>query len=66
MEMGYLTALHVRLGAKFGDLHAKDSHSFRNRLITSTPSYGGPLRSQATPQLRRSNAALSTPVERYA
>ena len=33
MEMGYLTVLHVRLGAKFGDLHAKDSYSFRNRLI---------------------------------
>jgi hypothetical protein len=33
MEMGYLTVLHVRLGAKIGDLHAKDSHSFRKRLI---------------------------------
>ena len=33
MEMGYLTVLHVSLGAKFGDLHAKDSHSFCNRLI---------------------------------
>ena len=31
--MGYLTALHARLGAKIGDLHAKDSNSFRNRLI---------------------------------
>ena len=30
MEMGYLTVLYVRLGAKIGDLHAKDSHSFRN------------------------------------
>ena len=35
MEMGYLTVLHVRLGAKIGDLHAKDSNSFRNRLIRS-------------------------------
>ena len=33
MEMGYLTALHARLGAKIGDLHAKDSNSFCNRLI---------------------------------
>ena len=33
MEIGYLTALHARLGAKIGDLHAKDSNSFRNRLI---------------------------------
>ena len=33
MEMGYLTVLHVGLGAKIGDLHAKDSHSFCNRLI---------------------------------
>ena len=24
-EMGYLTVLHVRLGAKIGDRHAKDS-----------------------------------------
>ena len=33
MEMGYLTVLHVRLGAKIGDLHAKDSNSFRNKLM---------------------------------
>ena len=33
MEMGYLTGLHVRLGAKIGDLHAKDSHSFRNKQV---------------------------------
>ena len=33
MEMGYLTVLHVRLGAKIGNLHAKDSHSFRNEQI---------------------------------
>jgi hypothetical protein len=36
VEMGYLTVLHVRLGAKIRDLHAKDSHSFCNgplRLI---------------------------------
>jgi len=32
-EMGYLTVLHVSLGAKIGDLHAKDSHSFRKRQI---------------------------------
>ena len=31
--MGYLTAPQLRLGAKIGDLHAKDSHSFRKRLI---------------------------------
>jgi len=30
MEMGYLMVLHVRLGAKIGDLHAKDSNSFCN------------------------------------
>ena len=35
MEMGYLTVLHVGLGAKIGDLHAKDSNSFRNRLIVA-------------------------------
>ena len=33
MEMGYLTVLHVSLGAKIGDLHAKDSHSFCNGQI---------------------------------
>ena len=33
MEMGYLTVLHVRLGAKIGNLHAKDSHSFCNKQI---------------------------------
>ena len=33
MEIGYLTVLYVGLGAKIGDLHAKDSHSFCNRLI---------------------------------
>ena len=33
MEMGYLTVLYVRLGAKIGDLHAKDSYSFRKRQI---------------------------------
>ena len=32
-KMGYLTVLHVRLGAKIGELHAKDSHSFRNKQI---------------------------------
>jgi hypothetical protein len=25
MEMGYLMVLHIRLGAKIGDLHARDS-----------------------------------------
>ena len=35
--MGYLTVLHVRLGANFGDLHAKDSSSFCNRLISHAP-----------------------------
>ena len=33
MEMGYLTVLHVRLGTKIGDLHAKDSNSFCKRQI---------------------------------
>jgi len=33
MEMGYLTVLHVRSGAKIGDLHAKDSNAFCKRLI---------------------------------
>jgi len=37
VEMGYLTVLHVRLGAKIRDLHAKDSHSFRNEQIASSP-----------------------------
>ena len=31
--MGSLTVLHIRLGAKIRDLHAKDSYSFRKRLI---------------------------------
>jgi len=31
VEMGFLTVLHGRLGAKTGDLRAKDSHSFRNK-----------------------------------
>src|SRR6266566_4347690 len=35
MGMGHLTVLHVRLGAKIWDLHAKDSNSFRNRLMTA-------------------------------
>ena len=33
MEMGYLMVLHVGLGAKIADLHAKDSNSFYNKLI---------------------------------
>ena len=33
MEIGYLTVLHVRLGANFGDLHAKDFSAFRKRQI---------------------------------
>jgi hypothetical protein len=33
--MGYLMVLHVSLGAKFGDLHAKDSHSFCNKQMRS-------------------------------
>ena len=32
-EMGYLTGLHVRLGAKIGDRHAKDSNAFRKQQI---------------------------------
>ena len=35
-EMGYLTVLHVRLGAKIGDRHAKDSNAFRKRLMVRT------------------------------
>jgi hypothetical protein len=34
VEIDYLTVLYVGLGAKIGDLHAKDSNLFRNRLIT--------------------------------
>ena len=33
-EMGYFTVLHVRFGAKFGDLHAKDSSSFCTQQMT--------------------------------
>ena len=33
MEMGYLMVLHVRLGANFGNLHAKDSNAFCKRQI---------------------------------
>jgi hypothetical protein len=36
VEMGYLTVLYIGLGAKIGDPHAKNSNSFRNRLMTST------------------------------
>ena len=32
-EVGYLMVLHVRLGAKIGDWHAKDSNTFRKRQI---------------------------------
>ena len=39
MEMGYLTVLQVRLGAKIGDLHAKDSNAFRKRLIHDSISH---------------------------
>ena len=34
-EMGYLTVLHVRLGAKIGYRHAKDSNAFRKRLMNT-------------------------------
>jgi hypothetical protein len=37
--MGYLTVLYIGLGAKIRDLYAKDSNSFRNRLIASEPAY---------------------------
>ena len=33
MEIDYLTVLHVRLGIKIRDIHAKDSYSFRNGQI---------------------------------
>ena len=36
MEMGYLTVLQLRLGAKIGDLHAKDSNTFCKRLIAGS------------------------------
>ena len=35
MEIGYFMVVHIRLGAKIGDLHAKDSNSFCKRLIAS-------------------------------
>jgi hypothetical protein len=50
VEMGYLTVLYVRLGAKIGDLHAKDSNSFRNRLMLHLMSMVGV--EIATPCLR--------------
>ena len=40
MEMGYLTVLHVGLGAKIGDLHAKDSHSFCNKQMFQPSRWG--------------------------
>ena len=40
MEMGYLMALHARLGVKIGDLHAKDSNSFHNRLMVVNKTCG--------------------------
>ena len=33
VEIGYLMVLHVKLGANFGDLRAKDSNAFRKRQI---------------------------------
>ena len=49
--MGYLTVLHVRfLDAKIANLHAKDSNSFRNRLINP-----GRNRSQITPPPPKKN-----------
>jgi len=33
VEMGYFTVLHVSLGAKFGNLRAKDSNAFYKQLI---------------------------------
>jgi len=32
VEMGYFMVLQVRLGAKIGDLYAKDFNSFCNKL----------------------------------
>ena len=43
MGMGYLAGLHVRLGAKFGDLRAKDSSLFRKRLIARVLKIISPL-----------------------
>jgi hypothetical protein len=33
MEIDYLTVLYIRLGAKIGDLHAKDSNAFYKQQI---------------------------------
>ena len=42
--MGWLSHGFTRkLGAKIGDLHAKDSHSFCKRQIRPGPSVAGPL-----------------------
>jgi len=35
VEMGNLTILHVSLGVKIGDLHAKGSNLFRDGLIAA-------------------------------
>ena len=40
VEMGYFTVSHVRLGAKFGDLHAKDFYSFCKQLMLRHNSVG--------------------------
>ena len=41
--MGYLTVLHIRLGAKIGDLHAKDSNAFCKRQMRCDSSLPLPL-----------------------
>ena len=33
-KIGYLTVLYIRLGAKFGDLHTKDSSLFYKQQIS--------------------------------
>jgi len=60
--MGYITVLHVRLGAKFKDLHAKDSNSFRNRLMPLTWVASEPSRQANRPpyQLSAIRHLLST------
>jgi len=37
--MGYLIVLQLRLGAKIENLHAKDSNTFRKRLIHGPHAY---------------------------
>ena len=51
MEMAYLIVLHVGLGAKIGDLHAKDSNSFCKRLIPLTKNIATSLKDSSLLEL---------------